>query len=1030
MINRDQLISTLREYYTTVESISESVLQCERTLEGKVYQNFFFDHSENFLSYDITSYLKQYIAPYYFKNNNALQWNFYLVFLTDQEISEADRITVEENMDYARKFIVRSSEVSDWLSRTYLSSANNTIDGLSGLGDIWKGVLKDQKLDCVFSDNIKVGDGVERIINGDFYVEGGTQKGNLKHKSTEVSVGQLNWLHPIKYREYPKFSEPFKFKKINLIDGANGYGKTSLLEAIEFFVTGENHRLHERESGYEIEAKFLGDQEPRKFKMDTQLFRERDRVWYNGMDKVRGSDLALHFNRFNFYNTDAAFRLTVNKNEKEIEDAFRDIALGDEVNFLKRQIATYKSKLESEQKLRDQSITACDEEIQKAKLLLTELRKTAGNEATLIKALYDKIQQYHIQVNLIGYDLVSLDRLKFSLSILLTELDNILTNLTWLEERTLSEIRDEEQQLIQLVKEIEQFEVADENFTKDINDTNLQQQVIKNSKDLLESLTNYLQGDIHLRLTGHNERLRQQKVIVNQLRIANELYSPVRGFAFPDSNLSIDEYRKILSKQLVEDSAALEQIDVELEKSRKNISQVKALLATIKNDGKNYLELNLNSNVCPMCNSKFTSTSDLQSSILRSMEESVDNEDFSGLLKIKSRLEEAKSATKEQLTLLTTLQEVIEKINLAEASDLPLAMVKTKIDEQLTQLTLEETKLSELESFSALCIKLKIDEQELNALKLKFGQLFPGETLNSSVSERLFDSIQKMMSLNDEKLDEIKTILKGKTAELIAQLRVYDPRFVFEDRDEVKRRLSSLQHYLKELDNLVEIDFDDEKDLSHLQLELRSIVDQLDEIRSDLSIQQKESTLSIKANETIDKKTEERNAAKTENDRINLALNVLENLLTEHNEDNFLQDFLQTNKQEIKETFLSIHTPKEFVDISIKDSTIKLYKKNGKVTDLLRISTGQRSALALSLFLTLNNKLKNGPDILIFDDPVAFTDDMNILSFLDYLREMAIKRNRQIFFATANENLSFLFRKKFEVLDKEFNHITLERVES
>jgi len=1029
MIDRDQLKVALGKYYTSVENISESVFHCERNLGDQVYQNFFFDSSENFLSYDMTSYLKQYVAPYYFRNNNALQWNFYLVFLTEQEISNTDRIVVEENIDYARKFIVRFSEVNDWLSRMYLSNSSKVTDGLSGLGDIWKSVLKDQKLDCVFSDNVKVGDGVERIIKGNYYIEEKAQKNKVKHQTSDVSIGQLNWLNPIKYREYPKFKKPFEFKKINLIDGANGHGKTSLLEAIEFFITGENHRLDERESGYEIEAKFSGDKGPRKFKKDTQLFRERDRIWYNGMDKVRGSDLALHFNRFNFYNTDAAFRLTINKNEKEIEDAFRDIALGDEVNFLKRQIATYESKLESEQKLRDRAIIACDEEIQKAKLLLTELRKTAGNEETLIKALYDKIQQYHIQVNLIGYDLVSLDRLKFSLSILLTELDNTLTDLTWLEERNLSEIRDEEQRLKKLVEDIEQFDETEKKYVKVINETRLQQDVIKSSKELLESLANYLQDDIYKRLEGLDEKLRQQRNKVNQLRIANELYLPIRSFTFSNPNISVDEYKQKLLQKLVEDGAALEQIDVELEKSRKSLSQVKALLATIKNEGRQYLELNLGANVCPMCNSKFTSTSDLQNSILRSMEESADNEDFGGMLKIKSRLEEAKAATQEQFALLVTLQEVIAKIGLLESKDLLLLAAKEQIDKELAVLVSEESTLNELERFSTLCVSLKVDEQRLSILKSKFEQFFPGEVLDKDVSERLFEGIIKMLSLNDEKLEEIETIRKGKTAELIAGLRAYDPRFTLGDQDEVKKRLSSVHHYLNELDNLVEIDFDDEKDLTQLQLELKSIIDQLDEIRADLSIQQKESVLSLRANETIDEKTNERDIAKGEKNRIDAAIDALKKLLTEHNEDEFLQDFLQTNKQEIKDTFLTIHTPKEFVDISIKDSTIKLYKKDGKITDLLRISTGQRSALALSLFLTLNNKLKNGPEILIFDDPVAFTDDMNILSFLDYLREIAIKRNRQIFFATANENLSFLFRKKFEVLTKEFNHITLERVE-
>jgi exonuclease SbcC len=50
------------------------------------------------------------------------------------------------------------------------------------------------------------------------------------------------------------------------------------------------------------------------------------------------------------------------------------------------------------------------------------------------------------------------------------------------------------------------------------------------------------------------------------------------------------------------------------------------------------------------------------------------------------------------------------------------------------------------------------------------------------------------------------------------------------------------------------------------------------------------------------------------------------------------------------------------------------------------------------------------------------------LSFLDYLRELIVKANRQLFFATANDDLAFLFKKKFEFLgEKELKVIPLSR---
>ena len=82
-----------------------------------------------------------------------------------------------------------------------------------------------------------------------------------------------------------------------------------------------------------------------------------------------------------------------------------------------------------------------------------------------------------------------------------------------------------------------------------------------------------------------------------------------------------------------------------------------------------------------------------------------------------------------------------------------------------------------------------------------------------------------------------------------------------------------------------------------------------------------------------------------------------------------------------------------------------------------QISTGQRSALALSVFLALNIRVTGGPRLLLIDDPVAHVDDLNTLSFLDYLREIVVKNKRQVFFTTASRKLASLFEMKFSGID-------------
>ena len=155
----------------------------------------------------------------------------------------------------------------------------------------------------------------------------------------------------------------------------------------------------------------------------------------------------------------------------------------------------------------------------------------------------------------------------------------------------------------------------------------------------------------------------------------------------------------------------------------------------------------------------------------------------------------------------------------------------------------------------------------------------------------------------------------------------------------------------------------------------------------------------------------------------------LSDLLKTHGKEKYLQDFLFNNNKEIFRIFNSIHTPKEFEDLKFdRNSDIILKRKNSSEdAELSTISTGQRTALSIAIFLSLNKKLQHGPPYMIFDDPISFIDDLNVVSFLDYLRELAIQTDRQIFFATSNQHLAFLFAQKFKFLgDSEFKTIIMK----
>ena len=101
---------------------------------------------------------------------------------------------------------------------------------------------------------------------------------------------------------------------------------------------------------------------------------------------------------------------------------------------------------------------------------------------------------------------------------------------------------------------------------------------------------------------------------------------------------------------------------------------------------------------------------------------------------------------------------------------------------------------------------------------------------------------------------------------------------------------------------------------------------------------------------------------------------------------------------------------------------------DGSEARLSEISTGQRAALVLSIFLAQNAQLTVAPPVILIDDPIAHVDDLNSLSFLDYLREIVLKGRRQVFFSTANDKLATLIERKFDFLGSDgFRRIDLRR---
>ncbi|MSO21506.1 MAG: hypothetical protein EXQ56_13835, partial [Acidobacteria bacterium] len=136
--------------------------------------------------------------------------------------------------------------------------------------------------------------------------------------------------------------------------------------------------------------------------------------------------------------------------------------------------------------------------------------------------------------------------------------------------------------------------------------------------------------------------------------------------------------------------------------------------------------------------------------------------------------------------------------------------------------------------------------------------------------------------------------------------------------------------------------------------------------------------------------------------RIDSARAVIADLIQKQSGQALTNQVLRENGAQIAATFARIHAPSEF-DVEADEDGLKIVRRASKTNvELDEMSSGQRAKFTLSLFLAMNGRLKTGPRVIIFDDPVAHVDDINTLSFLDHLREITLAGERQLFFATAD----------------------------
>lgn len=1026
-------LDTLHEHFgkqnvTPIES-HQGVFLCEKkTPDEIIYQIIYIDTSNKWCEPDYSKYIDSIVIDKYYQTEGFLQWNYYYYFITTDELIKANgsrKIEIENDETYSRKFILTEGEFTDWLI-SFDSISKISKDTISNdLYTSWVNYLREKKLYFVFNSdkypnykqpledyiNGLSSDDVEEVEQTDFA------------NNSEPVLKKINNLELLEFREHPLIRN-FPLGDVNLIHGANAVGKTSFFDAIELIITGE---LFYKSVNDRYSLQLTDDSHNiLKYPAKPSPYKNRDIQWYSS-GANRSNKLNGNFNKFNYFTSDAAFQLKQNDGDEgnNLEKIIADIALGREVNkleerikgFAERFIASADGFLKESTRLNEnlsekndtiKAINAIQRNPQGYKDALIDSLKnnfwktTIDDRDDFIAKLDNEIQTvnntlFNIQSKNIGVDVLSVDSMKKELEGLSIKQLSIAA--------IKNEILKSQQQKQTNLKEIEK---------------------IKTILPVIEDLSLYYKHEQFSFLVGLENNIKKKNIDLNKAKEIKQL---------ADSILSTDYFAKESEKEKTINQLETEikerqgSLNKKLKDTQLKISQVEdgieelsIIVSNIKMGGHSYLKLNPKAEECPLCNTPFSN--EMLAEAIQKTQDSFTNS--IALISFKEELEFISKRLDEidkQLEIITKLKRLAFTIFVSNGLEKTFTELKRSSEENTKTLTSLTESLIHLNTIQSQFNNSGLTEERFVTLLNQVKEYFSLSIISNSELDlhkiNLLDNQTELIGVNNqlEKELEIKGFhLKNNFTTEIA------------NEEQLLKRLN----VLKEIEsNFLQIeiylDFPSSTLLINILEKTKSVASVFETYKkAALEAKQHNQVIDITKKE-IEKILAEIEVIKPKQSRAQFANIELNKLLDEQSKNKYLSEYIAKNKTEIVSIFKLIHTPREFKDINFKDNIITLISNEGEERTLSEISTGQRSALALSIFLSLNKKLAKGPNILMFDDPVTYVDDMNVLSFFDYLRELVIKSKRQVFFATANDDLAFLFRKKFEFLGDELTTHKLER---
>lgn len=1014
------LIESLKNYFGTSNVVAvkdrDDLFCCyKKSVGGIVYQIIYVDSSDAWLKAGREAYFEDILSENYYTSETYLQWNFYYYFIADEAImvEHSDIVSdVENDEAFARKFILSEIQLFERFNLIRdIGRSGAQLDG-ADLYTEWLNYLRENELHFVYDEinypNYK--SSIEQFTEGKPFLS-----------PAEIAVGaqtnaipQISFLSRLdidNFRPQPVVRN-FEFGRVNLISGANATGKTSFFDIVEYCLTGKAKSSDG--AGYRMRIT-TSDNLIIPYPDIPTTYRQRDISWYKNVN-TRGHNLNSNFSKFNYFSSDAAFVLKTedDRGENVIERTITDIAVGREINRLEERVTEFRSRFDAQLDTLQKTNRQLSKELEDLSQNAEEIQASSTDSSIFRGAVINYLDQYQWNVE-IKEDEELIASIAGALELVNNTYRELVTSLSSSSMDTPAQIDMEIERLIELTNSLAKSRSELNNEQSLNNDLQLSIDQLTTIIKAAAGLQKYFQDSEFKLLPIIDEEVGRAETKVYLLQKAGDCLSSLT--AFLSSQPPAIGQRKLLEYgQFQIDRRQQAQTDrqtaaILADTIRDSVDQLTKLVSDIKRLGSEYLEATPTSDHCPLCDTPMLHsilTERVMSTAVR-----LDNSEQYRLLQ-----EEIRRYDRIVLDINRTLEEIdrLEKLiphqYLNAMGDFQLERLKTFWEDEVAQLAEAREELSKLKGIRNRFVSEGLSYEYFGKVRQDLANMLNIVILDESDLQKALVLLKKQLALlNAQHKAQVKLInnIEANILTLSEPLNTDDATLAVN-----LRKWRAAKVAVANLRLIVRLDNDMSMSSVHTNaMGLTSVFVPY----KDHWYAQKTRTdaleLMTRSRQNVEERRRSNDAVM---ERVRRVIDQLDHLLNKRSKMQFLAEFVTANRQEIVGIFRQIHSPLEFEDISFDDNKVKLQDRDGHWHTINQVSTGQRTAVALSLFMSLNKKLFKGPNIIMMDDPVTYVDDLNTLSFFDYLRELVEQSDRQVFFATANSDIAFLFEKKFAYL--------------